>query len=281
MNKKLAQKDGDNNGKVEEKERKYYTKKSVIITPRDVIIEDFLERVGWANYEQVRQYLRLNNYELTSEALRSRLSRLTKFGRLRSTRSIESTYFALSKESKRENELVNALRHDRLAHENCLINMVLSCDKRFISRFKFPREIRAGIAVGEKSGPIPDLIFLNKNGDDDTHIEYERTAKSRSDIRDSIYNWLRSPKRVRHQATVLVICENSLIRDKYLSVIDEQIYHNSITGACFDVVNGNRFIDIKNTEHIYTNSGKSRLENWKMRIRIIEKNKFDLIGFLD
>ena len=206
--------------------RKYYPKKSVVVSERDTVIEGFLERVGWANYEQIQIWLEFHNYTVSVPVLRTRLSFLTKFGRLRSSRAADSTYFALTKESKRNAELVGVLRHDKLPHENYLIEMFL----RYYRKYKFllPREIRAQTKVGVKSGPIPDLVILDNDGDDVIHIEYERTAKSNHDIDQSIKNWILSPRRSRHDnyIAVLVICETDLIYNKYIKLIEP--YKNNL-----------------------------------------------------
>lgn len=207
------------NNKNEPVIRKYYPKKSVVVSERDIVIEGFLERVGWANYEQIQRWLKLHGYDVSIPVLRTRLSFLVKFGRLRSSRAADSTYFALTKESKRYAELVGVLHHDRLPHENYLIEMFL----RYYRNYKFllPREIRAQTKVGVKTGPIPDLVILDNDGDDFFHIEYERTAKSNHDISESIRNWILSPRRSRHgeYIGVLVICETELIYNKYLKLI--------------------------------------------------------------
>lgn len=200
--------------------RKYYPKKSVVVSERDTIIEDFLERVGWANYEQIQKWLELHSYNVSVPVLRTRLSFLSKFSRLRSERASDSTYFALTKESKRNAELVGLLRHDRLPHENYLIEMFLRHYNDY--DFLLPREIRAQTKVGVKTGPIPDLVILDNDGDDGIHIEYERTAKSNHDINESIKNWILSPRRSRHGdfIAVVVICQTDLIYNKYTKLID-------------------------------------------------------------
>lgn len=201
--------------------RKYYPKKSVVVSVRDTIIEEFLERVGWANYEQIQRWLELHDYTVSVPVLRTRLSFLTKFGRLRSSRAADSTYFALTKESKRNAELVGLLRHDWLPHENYLIELFLRYYKFY--DFLLPREIRAQTKVGVKTGPIPDLVLLDNNGDDYIHFEYERTAKSNHDIDESIRNWIISPRRSRHGdfIAVVVICETELIYNKYIKLIQK------------------------------------------------------------
>ena len=150
------------------------------------------------------------------------MSFMVKFGRLRSTRSLDSTYFALTKLSKRENELVGFLKHDRLPHENYIINLYL----RLRVGMLLPREIRGQIKVGEKSGPIPDAIIFNNENDDLVHIEYERTPKSTVDVSRSIYNWLWSPRRHRSDCCVLVICESEQIFNRYQSCAEKFLSHN-------------------------------------------------------
>lgn len=257
------------------KTRKKYEKKSVVLTERDSCIEEFLDRVGWGNYEQIETYLGLKNFTQSRVSLVVRLSRLVKFGRLRSTRSIESTYFALSKESKRENALVNALRHDRLAHENFLVDLALSLGENCLEKFKFPREIRSEVVLGEKSGPIPDLIILDSDGNDFAHVEYERTAKSRNDIHSSILNWLRSPRRNNHNAYVVVICETELIQRKYLDIISAMRMDE--IGKKFIYTYGSNswgfFIDFY--ECIQLRDGKSKTFDTQMGIRILTKKLFN------
>ena len=205
--------------------RKYYPKNSIVLTQRDYCIEAFLDRVGWSNYEQICQYLKvydefiMPDYNLTVKNLQPRLSLLVKFGRLRSARTHDNTYFALTKKSKQNNELVGNLRVDRLAHENYIINELVLKFPKFA--YLFPREIRAQTPVGVKSGPIPDLIVLDDDFNDAVHVEYERTAKSTQDIGQSILNWIWSPRKSKFgdKTSVLVICETDEIYNRYVRVL--------------------------------------------------------------
>ena len=257
------------------KPRKKYDKKYVILTERDSCIEEFLDRVGWGDYEQIETYLELKNFTQSRTSLVVRLSRLVKFGRLRSTRSIESTYFALSKESKRTNELVNVLRHDRLPHENFLVNLALSLGENCLTKLKFPREIRSEIILGEKSGPIPDLIILDDDGNDFCHVEYERTAKSKNDIRASIYNWLRSPRRNKNNAYIVVVCENNVIHDKYVNIISEMQIDSFREKFLFCENPKSWGFFINFYEYIEAKDGKGRSFETKMGIRILTKELFN------
>lgn len=204
------------------KARKYYPKKSIVVSDRDQLIEGFLDRVGWANYQQICNYLEpILGQAISPKNIQPRLSLLVKFERLRSARTSDTTYFALTRKSKRNNELVGDLRIDRLAHDNFLIDEIfLNYNFSTYYRYLLPREIRAQIKVGTKSGPIPDMILLDENLDDSIHIEYERTPKSTQDVKQSIYNWLWSPRRLRKNSGVVVICASDEIFNRYVKCLD-------------------------------------------------------------
>jgi transcription elongation factor Elf1 len=243
--------------------RKYYSKKSIIVTERDSLIEDFLNRVGWGNYEQIQKWLDNNSYKVSLNVLRSRLSFLVKFKRLRSTRSVDNTYFALTRNSKRDAELVGELRNDTLKHDNYLIDIFLENKDRF---FLTPREIKSQFIMGQKTGPIPDLVILSRESKNDRiHIEYERTSKSRSDVSNSIYNWLWSKRRHDNGGSivaVLVICEDNEIFNRYCSIAEQ--YKN----AAYD-----EFFKYENIFWLMSFEGGVRKE---MMIFITLKSNFNL-----
>lgn len=243
--------------------RKYYPKKSILVTERDLLIEKFLDRVGWGNYEQILKYLELNSYSLSLSVLRTRLCLLVKFGRLRSERTLTTTYFALTKTSKKESELVGVFSHDRLKHDNFLVDIFLDNFQHY--EFLTPREIKSQSIVGKKTGPIPDLVVLDNNGNDDVYLEYERTPKSTNDISTSIYNWLWSIRRREKgngSESVIVICENDEIYNKYVSI---SAGYNSLK---YKEINKYNNLKIINS----FDSGRER----ELMLLIIKKDKFSL-----
>lgn len=193
----------------------------VIETERDICVYEFLDRVGVANYEQIKLWLDSRNNKSTLDAVKQRLRTLARFNRVKSFQTYKGTYYALNKHSQRQNALITRINFERLDHEDFLRNLYLKFDA--IDEWLTSRQILAEIKVGTRSNklkiPIPDMIIRDSNFNELVHIEYERTRKSGHDVKNVIFDVVHSPRRSHFNAKVLIIAENMTIFNNYVKQI--------------------------------------------------------------
>lgn len=190
------------------------------LTTRDGIIEKGIDRFGVLNAEQIKKWVDTHNSDASGnvsiDVIKMRLSKLTRAGRLKTWKTQFGTYYSLTNVSAGENQLIKAISLDRLEHEDWCREIVLDFpDINFLTS----REIRARIVIGQKIGPIPDLVVLDDNLDWEMIVEYERTRKSTSDAYDVIKNWIESPRR---QGAYLAIVGESAVLNMYKKILEER-----------------------------------------------------------
>lgn len=204
----------------------------VIETERDICIYEFLDRVGVANYEQIKLWLESRNYKSSLDAIKQRLQALARFNKVKVFQTYKGTYYALNKHSQQQNTLITKISFERLDHEDFLRYVYLKFDA--IDEWLTSRQILAEIKVGTRSNglkiPIPDMVIRDKDFNELVHIEYERTRKSGNDVKNIIFDAIHSPRRTHFGAKILIIAENMTIFNNYVKQI-----------ACFN----NKPIEIK------------------------------------
>jgi hypothetical protein len=198
-------------------------KLTVRITKRDKFIIDFVDSCGWARFDFILYALnKIASYDsrlerITDTALRVRINNLVLAGYLRRIRFLELNYFACTKTSTKYEFLKN-MNYNRAEHDDFLIDFAQK-QLETIS-YKSQREIRAGIGLGEK-GPVPDLIVLDKSGNNIGFIEYEKTPKSTANVRSVIERLIMYSPRAEYDATIVFIFETAEIKNKYIKVLEE------------------------------------------------------------
>jgi hypothetical protein len=200
--------------------------------------------------------------EITTEtALRVRINNLVLAGYLRRVRFLEKNYFACTKTSTKYEFLKN-MNYNRTEHDDFLINFAQQ-SLTWIP-YKSQREIRAGIGLGEK-GPIPDLIVLDRNGNNAVFIEYEKTPKSAANVRSVIERLIMYSPRAEYNATIMFIFETDEIKNRYAKILREDFdyvfvdFVQKLKEANADETYENFFNDSINNVAIYK---KTELNSW-------------------
>jgi hypothetical protein len=178
------------------------------VQERDVRIFEYLNRVGYANLEQITKFILGSDNEKDQNAILRRLYLLRRFEYTQVMHTHVGNYYALTRRSKMENELIRGVKLDQLPHHNFLLELfylVRHCDvlteREVLARYKI---------VGQK-GKIPDMVI---NG---WVVEYERTNKSAADC-SSLFKYWTADKNKK----VCLIYETEEIRNRYeRSIIDK------------------------------------------------------------
>lgn len=215
-----------------DKIKKKYDKKNyeIALTKRDYFILNFINFCGWIKFDLIHKFCinyhfmpQLSDYEnpITRDGLRVRLGHFCKHGFLKKVRFLNDNFFATTNAFSSDFEMIN-LNFNQAEHDQFLINFMLDYgefNNHEQSDFVSQRAVRGRFKVGEKSGPIPDLIYTTIDGEDCAYIEYERTIKSSENIHKNIQRWLENPHRISSDSAVLVICETDRIYRKYKEII--------------------------------------------------------------
>jgi hypothetical protein len=239
---------------MEDKKVKKQTR--VIETKRDLCLYEFLDRVGVANYEQIKLWLDSRNYKSTLDAVKQRLRTLARFNRVKSFQTYKGTYYALNKHSQRQNALITKINFERLDHEDFLRNLYLEYDA--VDEWLTSRQILSEIRVGTRSQgikiPIPDMIIRSYDFHELVHIEYERTRKSGHDVKNVIFDVIHSPRRSHFNAKVLIIAESVTIFNNYVKQIS--CFQNQVLDMTKDL----QAFNVRDVSHIngvlHDNSGE-------------------------
>ena len=178
------------------------------IQERDVKIFEVLNRVGYANLEQITKFILDSDNEKDQNAILRRLYLLRRFDYVQVMHTHMGGYYALTRRSKMQNELIRGVKLDQLPHHNFLLELfytVRHCDvlteREVLARYKI---------VGQK-GKIPDMVV---NG---WVIEYERTNKSAADC-GALFKYWTADKNKK----VCLIYETEEIRNRYeRAIIDK------------------------------------------------------------
>lgn len=214
-----------------DKIKKKYDKKNyeIALTKRDYFILNFINFCGWIKFDLIHKFCinyhfmpQLSDYEnpITRDGLRVRLGHFCKHGFLKKVRFLDDNFYATTNAFSSDFEMIN-LNFNQAEHDQFLINFMLDFgefNNHEQSDFISQRAVRGRYKVGEKSGPIPDLIYTTTDGEDCAYIEYERTIKSSENIHKNIQRWLENPHRISSNSVVLVLCETDRIYKKYREI---------------------------------------------------------------
>jgi hypothetical protein len=194
----------ENSSSTTKTKRKPSTK--IKITQRDVEIFMFLDRIGYANLEQITKSFRGKHSET---AILTRLYALKKFNYIKTFSTQNGNYYTLLKKAGNKNALINNIKLDQLAHHDYLINLFLITQQHDNNHeILSEREVIAKYKIVGKSGKIPDMVINN------WIIEYERTNKSTTDCSAVINYWLYNQNK-----QVCIIYETEEIKKRYTKLL--------------------------------------------------------------
>jgi hypothetical protein len=174
--------------------------KKIIIQERDIRIFNFLDRVGYANIEQIAEFT-----ETTKTAVLQRVYQLVKFSYLHIFYSANGNYYGLTRKTKGENTLITSINYNQLPHHDFLTNLFLVV--KDTENTMSEREAIAKYKVVGRKGKIPDMIIQ------DVVIEYERTNKSTTESQELVNYWL------SQNARLVIIYDSEQIKNRYTSLI--------------------------------------------------------------
>lgn len=201
--------------------KKINLREKIVIQARDIEIFKFLDKVGYSNLEHIAVYLG-DGTEKGQAAILRRLYLLRGFDYLKVFSTHFGNYYALTRKSKLDLELINSIKLDQLQHHNFLIDLyfivkhadyVLS-EREVISKFKI---------VGKK-GKIPDMLI------NDWVIEYERTNKSAKDCKEVIDYWTGEQGK-----KLCIIYETEEIKNRYEALLNPRVKLLA-RSACADIL---------------------------------------------
>ncbi|MCA2770981.1 MAG: hypothetical protein IM483_08125 [Microcystis sp. M122S2] len=177
----------------------------LLLQDRDVNIFKYLDRVGYANLEQITEFIHDDISEKTQNALLRRLYLLRRFEYLKAHHTQLGLYYSLTNKSKLTNRLIGGIKYDLLLHHNFLLKLFyLVRDLDVLTE----REVLAKYKLIGKNGKIPDMIV------NEWVIEYERTNKSVKDSQEVINYWV-----IEQSKKLCVIYESEEIKTRYQKLI--------------------------------------------------------------
>lgn len=181
----------------------------LLVQERDLVIFKFLDRVGYANLEQVTRAVGLDGGEKAQQAIIRRLYLLRRFEYLKVFSTQKGNYYALTNKSKIDNALISTIKLDQLQHHDFLTELffvvqsqVLLSERECISQYK---------VVGKK-GKVPDMVI------NDWIIEYERTNKSVADCKAVVDYWTSEKAQ-----NLCVVYEIDEIKNRYSALLNPRV----------------------------------------------------------
>ncbi len=179
------------------------------IQPRDVTILKFLDRVGYANVEQVTLATGMSGDSKSQAAILRRLYLLRRFGYVKAFSTHFGNYYALDNKGRGNNQLITSIKLDQLSHHDFLIALFLLVkDENVLSE----REAIANYKVVGKRGKVPDMVI------NDWIIEYERTNKSMTDCIAVVDYWTS-----KEGKNLCVIYETDEIKNRYAQLLNPRV----------------------------------------------------------
>ncbi len=198
---------------MEEKKSTYRKTETLKIQQRDMLIFEFLNRVGYANLEQISiSVLGINRDKIhaNESAILRRLYLLRRFNYIKAFSTHLGNYYALDKKGKMSNTLLTTMKLDQLENHNFLIDLffcvqnepLVLTDRECIAKYKI---------VGKK-GRIPDMVI------NDFIIEYERDYRSTTEIIALVQHWT-----IEQGKNLCIIYATEEIKNRYMPSINPKV----------------------------------------------------------
>ncbi len=179
------------------------------VQPRDVVILKFLDRVGYANVEQISLATGMPGDNKSQAAILRRLYLLRRFGYVKAFSTHFGNYYALDNKARGDNQLIVSIKLDQLSHHDFLISLFLLVQNESVLS---EREAIATYKIVGKKGKVPDMVI------NDWIIEYERTNKSMSDCRAVVDYWTS-----KEGKNLCVIYETEEIKNRYTQLLNPRV----------------------------------------------------------
>ena len=187
--------------------------KTIRIQDRDIVILQFLDKVGYANINQITISLNEDLNDTTINSVKRRLNILSKNIYLKIFSTQHGNYYALAKNGRLENQIITSIKFDQLPHHDYLTNLFLfvyNNPKCF--QVLSERQVIASYKTVGKNGKVPDMII------NDWIIEYERSNKSVSSSIDVVDYWTS-----REGRNLCVIYDKEEIRNRYSKILNPRV----------------------------------------------------------
>lgn len=181
----------------------------LLVQERDIVIFKFLDRVGYANLEQVTRAVGLDGGEKAQQAIVRRLYLLRRFEYLKVFSTQKGNYYALTNKSKVDNALISTIKLDQLEHHDFLTQLFFVVQSQVVLS---ERECIAQFKIVGKKGKVPDMVI------NDWIIEYERTNKSTVDCKAVVDYWTSEKGK-----NLCVIYESEEIKNRYTSLLNPRV----------------------------------------------------------
>ena len=181
----------------------------LLVQERDIVIFKFLDRVGYANLEQITKAVGLDGREKALHAIIRRLYLLRRFEYLKVFSTQKGNYYALTNKSKVDNALISTIKLDQLQHHDFLTELFFVVQSQVVLS---ERECIAQFKIVGKKGKVPDMVI------NDWIIEYERTNKSAVDCKAVVDHWTSEKGK-----NLCVIYESDEIRNRYSVLLNPRV----------------------------------------------------------
>jgi hypothetical protein len=195
---------------MEEKKSTYHKTEKLKVQQRDIQIFQFLDRIGYANIEQITIAINGEFGENQKAALLRRLYILRRFNYIRVYSTHLGNYYGLDKKSKLTNALIDTIKLDQLEHHNFLTDLFFYVQNQ--PDVLSEREVIIRYKIVGKKGKIPDMVIGN------WIIEYERSSKSATDSLDLVTHWT-----VEKGKNLCIIYATEEIKNRYMKVINPNV----------------------------------------------------------
>ena len=183
----------------------YKKSEKIKIQERDTQIFNFLDRIGYANIQQITHMLK--NY--TEAAILRRLYLLRRFKYLKVFSTHLGYYYALDKLGKVQNCILKSINFDQIENHNFLVELFFSLTEFDVLT---ERECIAKYKLIGRNGKIPDMIV------NDIIIEYKRDNRTPSQSVDLVNYWT-----IQEQKTLCIICDNDAIKNRYIPHLNPKL----------------------------------------------------------
>lgn len=181
----------------------------LLVQERDIVIFKFLDRIGYANVEQITRAVGLDGGEKAQQAIIRRLYLLRRFEYLKVFSTQKGNYYALTNKSKVDNALISTIKLDQLRHHDFLTELFFVVQSQVVLS---ERECIAQFKIVGKKGKVPDMVI------NDWIIEYERTNKSAVDCKAVIDHWTSEKGK-----NLCVIYESEEIKNRYALLLNPRV----------------------------------------------------------
>ncbi|MFN8788563.1 MAG: hypothetical protein ACK5Z5_06680 [Neisseriaceae bacterium] len=195
---------------MEDKKSTYRIPRFLKLQPRDMVIFEFLDRVGYAHLRHITAACGIESDEKGQAAVLRRLYLLRKFEYIKSFGTHIGNYYALDKRGKLKNALISSVKLDQLENHDFLVDLFFCVKDAGIVLTE--RECIAKYKVVGKTGRVPDMQI------DDYVVEYERDYRSAAEISMLINYWT-----IEQGKNLCIVYTNEEINSRYSRLMNVKV----------------------------------------------------------